>query len=251
LRISGMAVSSEKKVQSVPETVLKRRKQKALAYVEKVKKARLEQKKLKLKRHQIFKRAEKYVHEYNKITAEKVRLHRLARKKNCFYVPDEPKLAFVIRIKGINGVHPRVRKILQLFRLRQINNGVFMKINKPILNMLRIVEPYVAWGYPNLKSVKELVYKRGFAKIDGQRKAITDNLMIEKKLGKYHIICMEDLVHEIYTVGPNFKRATNFLWPFKLNTPNGGWKKKGRHFVEGGDAGNRENHINKLIRRMV
>lgn len=31
--------------------------------------------------------------------------------------------------------------------------------------MLRLVEPYVAWGYPNLKSVRELIYKRGYGKV--------------------------------------------------------------------------------------
>ncbi|KRY42847.1 60S ribosomal protein L7, partial [Trichinella spiralis] len=234
-----MAVSSEKKVQSVPETVLKRRKQKALAYVEKVKKARREQKKLKLKRRQIFKRAEKYVQEYNKITAEKVRLHRLARKKNCFYVPDEPKLAFY------QWCSSSCEENFATVSTETNKQWCFHENKQTYFEYASRSGTLCCVG-----SVKELIYKRGFAKIDGQRKAITDNLMIEKKLGKYHIICMEDLVHEIYTVGPNFKRATNFLWPFKLNTPNGGWKKKGRHFVEGGDAGNRENHINKLIRRM-
>lgn len=47
---------------------------------------------------------------------------------------------------SINGIHPRPRKVLQLFRLRQINNGVFVKLNKATLNMLKIAEPYVAWG---------------------------------------------------------------------------------------------------------
>ena len=38
---------------------------------------------------------------------------------------------------------------------------------------------------------------------------------------------------------------------FKLKAPLGGLKKKKRnHYVEGGDAGNRENYINELIRRM-
>lgn len=35
-------------------------------------------------------------------------------------------------------------------------------------------------------------------------------------LGAGNIICMEDLVHEIFTVGPQFKYASNFLWPFKV-----------------------------------
>ena len=38
---------------------------------------------------------------------------------------------------------------------------------------------------------------------------------------------------QILSVGPNFKYASNFLWPFKLNTPAGGWRKKVNHFVEG------------------
>jgi large subunit ribosomal protein L7e len=52
------------------------------------------------------------------------------------------------------------------------------------------------------------------------------------------------------TVGPHFKEANNFLWPFKLKAPLGGLKKKRNHYVEGGDAGNRENYINEFIRRM-
>lgn len=68
--------------------------------------------------------------------------------------------------------------------------------------------------------------------------------------GKYGIICVEDLIHEIYTVGKNFKPANNFLWPFKLSSPRGGMNKKTTHFVEGGDAGNREDQINRMIRRM-
>lgn len=69
--------------------------------------------------------------------------------------------------------------------------------------------------------------------------------------GKYDIICMEDLIHEIFTVGPHFKEANNFLWHFKLNTPTGGWRKKNKHFVDGGDFGNREDKINGLLKRMV
>ncbi|KAG7249129.1 hypothetical protein CRUP_009693 [Coryphaenoides rupestris] len=156
----------------------------------------------------------------------------------------------MLQAMSINGVSPKVRKILQLLRLRQIFNGVFVKLNKASINMLRIAEPYIAWGYPNLKSVRELIYKRGFGKIKKQRIAITDNSLIEKSLGKYGLICMEDLIHEIFTTGPNFKVANNFLWPFKLSSPRGGMNKKTTHFVEGGDAGNREDQINRMIRRM-
>ena len=104
--------------------------------------------------------------------------------------------------------------------------------------------------YPNLKSVRELVYKRGYGKVNKQRIAITDNSIIEQQLGKHGIICVEDLIHEIYSVGEHFKEANNFLWPFKLSSPKGGFRKMTTHFVEGGDHGNREDKINQLIRKM-
>ena len=85
--------------------------------------------------------------------------------------------------------------------------------------MLRIVEPFVAYGYPNLKSVRELIYKRGYGKINKQRLPLTDNAIIEEHLGKYGIVCMEDLIHEIYTVGPNFKQARYVLLFSDLSGP--------------------------------
>lgn len=45
------------------------------------------------------------------------------------------------------SIAPKVRKILQLLRLRQIHNGVFMRINGATQQMLRKVEPYITYGY--------------------------------------------------------------------------------------------------------
>jgi len=208
-------------------------------------------KEAKEKRGVIFKRAEAYVKEYRDAEREKIRLFRLAKQDTSFYVPAEPKLVFVVRIKGINKIAPKPRKILQLLRLLQINNGVFVRLTKATGEMLKVVEPYIAYGYPSLKTVRDLVYKRGYGKVDKQRIPLTDNAIIEESLGKFNIVCMEDLIHEIYTVGPNFKQAANFLWPFKLSNPNGGFhKRKFKHFVEGGDLGNREDKINALIKQM-
>merc|ERR1712217_431026 len=84
------------------------------------------------------KRAEKFAKEYQDQERDEIRLRREARKEGNYYVPGDPKLAFVMRIRGINQVSPKVKKVLQLFRLWQINNGVFIKLNKATINMLRI-----------------------------------------------------------------------------------------------------------------
>ncbi|EDS32534.1 60S ribosomal protein L7 [Culex quinquefasciatus] len=66
------------------------------------------------------------------------------------YIPAEPTVTFVIR--GIN----KVRKVLQLFRLRQINNGIFIKLNKTTKIMLRIADSY---------GIRPLLHARNYTKI--------------------------------------------------------------------------------------
>jgi len=235
---------------TVPETILKRRRNLQRIAASRAAATLKQRKTLKEKRRIVFKRAEQYTKEYRAKERDEVRLRRMAKRDGNFYVPAEAKLAFVVRIRGINQVSPKVKKALQLLRLRQINNGVFVKLNKSTLNMLRLVEPFIAWGYPNLKTIRDLVYKRGFAKVNHQRIAISNNEVVEQVLGSHGIICVEDLIHEIITVGPNFKKANNFLWPFKLSCPTGGMRNKTNHFVEGGDHGNREDFINQMVRKM-
>ncbi|KAH9996780.1 60S ribosomal protein L7 [Russula vinacea] len=235
----------------VPETLLKKRKQNEKAREERLEKAAAAKKAAKAKRKVIFKRAESYVKEYLSKEREDIRLKRAARVSGDFYVPAQPKVLFVVRIRGINEIAPKPRKILQLLRLLQINSGVFVRVTKATQQMLRLVEPYVTYGEPNLKTVRELIYKRGYGKVNRQRVPLSNNSVIENTLGKYDILSVEDLVHEIFTVGPNFKQASNFLWPFKLSNPTGGWRtRKFKHYVQGGDFGNREDNINKLVRQM-
>ncbi|KAL8816818.1 MAG: hypothetical protein Q9191_008263 [Dirinaria sp. TL-2023a] len=235
----------------VPETLLKKRKSQEKAREERAAETEKRKKANKEKRAIIFKRAETYIKEYRDAEREKIRLSRLSKQDGSFYVPAEPQLVFVVRIKGISKIAPKPRKILQLLRLLQINNGVFVRLTKATSEMLKIVEPYIAYGYPSLKTVRSLIYKRGYGKIAKQRIPLTDNQLIEDNLGKYGLVCIEDLIHEIFTVGPNFKQAANFLWPFKLSNPNGGFRpRKFKHFVEGGDLGNREEKINQLVAKM-
>ncbi len=236
---------------AAPETVLKKRKAVDALKAKAAATSAETRKKNRLARRTIFKRAEKYVKEYREKERSLIRFRRQAKNSGNFFVNPEPKLVFVVRIRGINAISPQPKKILQLLRLRQIHNGVFVKLNRATINMLRLVEPYVTYGEPSLKTISDLIYKRGYGKVDKQRIPLTNNKVISETLGKCGIICVEDLVHEIVTVGPHFKEAANFLWPFKLPSPNGGYNQKGIHFTEGGDYGNREEKINDFVRRMI
>ena len=118
--------------------------------------------------------------------------------------------------------------------------------------MLRLVEPFIAYGYPTLKSTKHIIYKRGYGKVSGQRVPLSSNAVISAALGDKGIHSIEDVIHEIYTVGPEFKAVSNFLWPVKLSSPKGGYAGKMlNHFNEGGQCGQQGSKINTLIRKML
>jgi len=203
------------------------------------------------KRAQAAKNAEKYAAEYTAADEALVKAKRDARAAGNFFVEGQAKLAFVIRIRGINKLSPKQKKIMQLLRLRQINNGVLVKLNKATWNMIRRVDPLVTYGFPSRQTISKLVYARGYGKVNRQRIPLQDNSVIDNELGKHGISCVEDLIHELWTVGPHFKQANNFLWPFKLSNPLGGFEKKRHPFMNGGAWGPREEKINQLINRMM
>lgn len=245
-----MADEEPKPLTYIPETILKKRKQSEDWAIRR--RQQLEERKWRSMqdRKLDFKRAEQYVKEYRSKELDLIQMkHRGKRKRPAVATP-KSKLLFVIRIQGKTDIHPKTRKILHLLKLRRIFSGVFIKANEGVTRMLQRVEPYITYGYPTVKSVTELVHKKGYAKIERQRVPLTDNNIIEQELGKYGIICIEDIVHEIASVGPHFKEVTSFLWPFKLNKPEGGLQGKKKVYKEGGDTGNREDHINDLLVKM-
>lgn len=197
--------------------------------------------------------AAKYDAEYEKEQKDAVENRRKAKITGGFYVPAQPKLALIIRIRGTIGVSPKAKKVMQLFRLRQLHNATFVKLNEATIRMLRLIEPYVTYGYPSRETIQKLIYKRGFGKLNKQRIPIADNSVIQEGLSALGINCVADLINEIYTVGPHFKQANNFLWPFKMASPTGGFSRKTKllHFMEGGESGARGEEINNLVKKMI
>ncbi|XP_077217071.1 large ribosomal subunit protein uL30y-like [Tasmannia lanceolata] len=246
-----MADEEPKPLTYIPETLLKKRKKNEEWAIKRKERFEAQKQRSKENRKLVFKRAEQYIKEYRDRELDLIQMkHRGKKQRSSLSVNVESKLLFIIRIRGTNDMHLKTRKILHLLRLRHIFDGVFVKANEGIMDMLQRIEPYVTYGYPNLKSVKELVYKKGYGKMDKQVVPLTDNNIIEQALGKYGIICVEDIVHEIATVGSHFKEVTSFLCPVKLNQPEGVLLRKKKQFKFGGDAGNREDHINELITKI-
>jgi len=62
-----------------------------------------------------FKRAEAYVKEFRMKERDEIRLIRNAKKAGDFYIAPEPKLAFIIRIRGFVAIFLLIYLKLQLF----------------------------------------------------------------------------------------------------------------------------------------
>jgi large subunit ribosomal protein L7e len=237
---------------SVPENILKKQ-QRDAKLLKHLADQRAEAKKARVAARQAAAtNAANYAKEYADADKALVDAKRAAKKDGNFHVEAQAKIAFVIRTRGIHKLAPKPKKIMQLLRLRQLHNGVFIKLNRATVNMIRMVEPYVTYGYPTRDTVRKLIYKRGFGKVNRSRIALNDNSVVSKTLGNdCNLNCVEDLIHEIWTVGPNFKKANNFLWPFKLSSPLRGFAKKRHPYQQGGVWGNREEKINELVSRMM
>ena len=236
----------------VPENILKKQARDAKLLKARVAARVVSKKERAESRKAAAKRATDYDAEYKKADLDTIKAKRDAKANGDFFVDAQAKIAFVIRTRGINKLAPKQKKIMQLLRLRQLHNGVFVKLNRATINMIRLVEPYITYGYPTRDNVRKLVYKRGYGKVNRQRAALRDNSIIADTLAAgTGIGSIEDLIHEIWTCGPHFKSANNFLWPFKLNSPAKGFAKKRHPFQQGGVWGNREELINELIGRML
>lgn len=197
-----------------------------------------------------FKRLEEFLREGKRQHRDERRIQRANHRPPTDLPAPKNSLAFVVRIREIKGVSPKVMKVLHMFRLRKIFSGTFIRINKTSLKMLKTVEPYVAWGFPNLKSVRELILKRGQAMINKRKVALTDNTVIEKHMGEHGIICLEDLIHEIYSAGKNFKVASTFLLPFRLSVARHAARDHAGLLKEIGAPGPRAEDINSVIRKL-
>ncbi|KAK9054634.1 hypothetical protein SSX86_025713 [Deinandra increscens subsp. villosa] len=244
-----MADVEQKPLNYVSEIVLKKRKNNEDWAIRR--KEQLEQRVKKSKSDNfVIKKPEQFIRDFRDRETDLIKMkHRSKRpiKESNF---SQSKLLFIIRIQGKSDMHPQTRKLLYSLRLRRMFTGVFVKANARVLDILQKVEPYVTYGIPNLKSVNELIYKKGLAKINKQIYPLTDNNIIEQALGEHKIICIEDIVSEIANVGPHFKEVCHFLCPFNLNKPEKALQGKKKPFRDGGDSGNRGDLINEFINKM-
>lgn len=147
-----------------------------------------------------------------------------------------PLLA-IVRLKGIYGLHPDVKKTLQLLRLHKVNHAVLYPDTPAIRGMLQKVKDTIAWGEIERNTLIQLLKKRG--RLPGNKR-ITEEYL--KSLGK----TIEEIADEIM----NGKKPQDFgIKPVFRLRPTRVDKK--RPFKLGGSLGYHGKHINELLREMI
>ncbi|XP_010472880.1 PREDICTED: 60S ribosomal protein L7-1 [Camelina sativa] len=248
-----MAGEEAKGLDYIPEIILKKRKNRdELAFI---RKKQLELGNFGKKKHKKvsdIKRPEDFVLEFRAKEIDLIRMKQRVKRPKSSPQPVKSNLVFIIRIQGgKSDMHPKTERILNNLQLRSTFTGVFARATDSLFQKLLKVQPYVTYGYPNDKSVKDLIYKKGYTIIEGNPVPLTDNNIIEQALGEHKIFGIEDLVNEIARVGDHFREVMRFLGPLKLNKPTAGvLNRKKQVFSEGGDTGNREDKINDLINKL-
>lgn len=265
-----MSTTEKSKLDSNPEILLKKRKNADRLRIEKQQQAkrRAEERQRKQSAKKLsnkFVRAETIVARRLATDREKERIKRVARWDKAHYREDDKKnetskdddekgrLLFVVRISNphMGTIPPKARKILTILRLKKVNQGTFVRLNKKVEPLLHLINPYVVVGTPSLSTVRNLIQKRATVKVpiteesdktvekkeevgdsedstpveghDYRIIALNDNNLIEEKLGDYGVICTEDIIFEIFKLGDAFLECVKFLEPFTLKEPVTGW----------------------------
>lgn len=133
---------------------------------------------------------------------------------------DDSKLIVVMRHRAHKIHSEEVNAIMRTLGLHRLHNTVLLKNDVETNALLKLVEPYVAYGYPTIQTVRDLIFKHGYLSIDGKKTPMNSNKLIEEHLGQYGVICIEDIVHELFTVSKHFKAIRSKLLPFVVSSIN-------------------------------
>lgn len=165
-----------------------------------------------------FIKPEAFINAYRKAERDANRMRRALLTKSVFNLPNErQQLLCVYRHRAHRIASEVTQRMLNSLRIGQLHNVAFLRNNEQNTALLKLVEPYVCWGYPTITTVREIIFKHGFMKVDGKKTAITSNKMIEDALGSSGIICIEDIVHETFSVTDNFEKIQLSLLPFHVS----------------------------------
>mmetsp|Transcript_19393 Transcript_19393/g.20160 ORF Transcript_19393/g.20160 Transcript_19393/m.20160 type:complete len:249 (+) Transcript_19393:13-759(+) len=168
---------------------------------------------------------------------------------------DQSRVNSPVLVIRIQGTKERISKpilaILREFKLLKICSAVIVDYNKENYEKLTLISSYVTWGFTNKKVVSSMVTKRGLV-FENQNLQELSNTDIEAALGKQNILCIEDLIYELYSVNSKKRGVAMGYLGFFLLSPCEELKENAvLPFHKGGCTGYRGDSINELAVKMI
>ncbi|MCS7109644.1 MAG: 50S ribosomal protein L30 [Candidatus Micrarchaeota archaeon] len=136
----------------------------------------------------------------------------------------------IVRVRGVSGIKPDIRKTMDLLKLHKKHHCViYPKMSKQLEGMLKLAKDYITWGEISKDTLKELVLKRG---------RLPGNKRIDPK-------DVDMIVKQIEN-----GEETEIKPVFRLNSPRKGWKNIKLRYPDGA-LGPRGKDMDELILRMI
>jgi len=148
----------------------------------------------------------------------------------------------VVRVRGTVNIKPGIRKTLENLMLFRPNT--LAVINDSQKKMVEKVKDYVTFGTIEEKVLAKVLEKRGYTR-DGKKVDV-------EYLKSKNISSFAELANKIIN-GSVKLREIGIVPCFRLHPPKKGWERKGikTPFNLGGALGNRGEHMNELVLRMI
>jgi large subunit ribosomal protein L7e len=119
-----------------------------------------------------FKRAEHFLRAAKRSSRDNLRVERNLRKLATrthlkSMVPKENvKLIAVLRIRTADGIGKLAITAMRKLRVLKMYQCSFIKYDEKTHRLLKTAEPYITWGPPDVRTIRELLTKRGYAQVD-------------------------------------------------------------------------------------
>jgi large subunit ribosomal protein L7e len=176
-------------------------------------------------------------------------------KANSF----DAKMVFCIRIRNNDCIPKQVKHILDTNGLRHLHDGVFLRYDNDVLRrQLHLCEPWIVYGPPTAAAVKELLERRGYAKIKGERIALSDNTVVETALQNHVLTNGGGGGNTVDNDNGDNKEATRlfdivkkFLWPFRLADTKTKFERTVLKLKDGKDYGDKGEAIQEYIAQVL
>ena len=150
----------------------------------------------------------------------------------------------VVRLKGTVNVPQNIKRTLELLKLDRTNQAIVTKNSQEIVGMLRKANTHITWGNIDKDTMKRLLLKRGH--LNGNKKITEDNI---EKFSNYKSV--DNFLKAFFDFKAELKDIKALKTPFRLTPPKKGHEGIKRFYTQGGAMGNRGEHINDLLLRMI